>query len=281
MILGNFNLKKYNSMHLSVWADYFCEPRTLHELYEFLEFIRNSKTNWTVIGGGSNIIFRKSRFTGAILVVDTPFYPVKVRRGENEFCAFESLAKIVKETTQNGFGDLTFLYGIPGTLAGAVSGNAGTRYEWISQVVKAVELLNENKEIRVVQKYDSAYRFSELPHKGEIITKVSIDLHTVSPELIKQKLEQIRGNRKNQPSDYPVAGSVFQNPNGNSAWKLIDVAGLRGFCISAACVSKKHPNFIVNKGDALPEDVIALISTIKERVFQNSGILLKEEVKII
>ncbi|MCX7767127.1 MAG: UDP-N-acetylenolpyruvoylglucosamine reductase, partial [Candidatus Sumerlaeia bacterium] len=171
----------------------------------------------------------------------------------------------------------------PGTLGGAIRGNAGTVQSSICEYVREVTVLKVTGEVQHLNISDLqwGYRYCELDNK--IVISANLESKQTSYEETWSNLQRIKHIRANQPSLASAysAGCIFKNPPGKSAGALIDAAGLKGTSIGDAVVSEKHANFIVNKHQARPEDVVELIKLVQQRVFEHSGIWLEPEVKLI
>lgn len=281
MILGNASLKKYNTLRLESRADFFVQPKDEDELRVFIDFVNDSGTDVIVLGGGSNVVFTKERYSAAVCVLNTPFYKNELIFGENKVSAFEHLASLIKRAKALEPNNLVHFSGIPGTVGGALACNAGTKDVWFSQFVTAFDCIIPNGEKRHFTEYASGYRTAELGCPGGIITDVYLNISEISPEEEYEIKSHILNARKRQPLNMPSAGSVFKNPAGQSAGELIEKAGLKGSKIGGAMVSDMHANFIVNAGNAAPSDVTQLISLIQNKVKEQFNIQLELEVRLI
>jgi UDP-N-acetylmuramate dehydrogenase len=179
-------------------------------------------------------------------------------------------------------GRLEGLAGIPGTLGGAVAMNAGVGDRDMASVVRSVLLAGaEGSQEWPAAQLSFGYRRSELP-PGRVITEVLLQLQPAEPaELLEEIAARLQHRHRAQGVGGPNAGSVFKNPPGEMAWRLIDRAGLRGAAVGQAQVSERHCNFIVNRGGATAGEVLALIVQIQEQVERTTGVLLETEVRII
>jgi UDP-N-acetylmuramate dehydrogenase len=159
--------------------------------------------------------------------------------------------------------------------------NAGTRDGWIAQALECVEIINLRGGERTVSGKDLKYSYREQHYlkDGEMVWAATLRLKQEDPATIKSRLaEAVKRRKAAQPIEMPSCGSVFRNPDGKNAWKLIDEAGLRGLAQGGARISQKHSNFIVNEGGAKRSDVLFLIQTAKKKVYDQSGVQLQEEV---
>jgi UDP-N-acetylmuramate dehydrogenase len=191
---------------------------------------------------------------------------------------------LLRACADAGLGGIDSLSGVPGNLGGAVFMNAGTASGWIAEVLEEVEVVSLGGGERKVSGKDLAYSYREQHYLqgGELIWAATLALKQENPETIKARLaESIKKRKAAQPIELPSCGSVFRNPEGQNAWKLISDAGLRGFARGGARISAKHCNFIVNEGGATRADVLFLIQTAKEKVYAATGIRLQEEVILL
>jgi UDP-N-acetylmuramate dehydrogenase len=192
------------------------------------------------------------------------------------------LSKLVNFCTQKGFSGLEFAAGVPGTLGGAVVGNAGAWQESIGEKVLRVKVLDNEGEIKWLEQKDCQFGYRESLFKREplIILSVELLLRQESPQIIKQKVEENLNKRLSQPKE-PSAGSVFINPKPDSAGVMIEKCGLKGYQIGGAKISDQHANFIINIGEAKACDVLELIALAKKKVKQQFGLELKTEIKFL
>ena len=194
-----------------------------------------------------------------------------------------SLARLAVFAQQLGLSGLEFAHGIPGSLGGGVYMNAGAYGGEMKQVVTEVRALYGN-EVRVFSAEEAqfAYRHSAFCDNGAVVLSAKFRLTPDDPAAIKARMDDFMGRRKqSQPLEYPSAGSTFKRPTGYYAGPLIEQAGLKGFTIGGAQVSRKHAGFVINIGEATCTDVCELIRQVQEKVQAEAGVLLEPEVKII
>ncbi len=189
---------------------------------------------------------------------------------------------LVREASRLSLGGLEQLAGIPGTLGGAVAMNAGAGEQDLGRLVRTVVLAGvDGEEEWTAEQLRFDYRSSNLP-AGRVVVAVQLKLVNAEAEGLREEIKQrLLQRRRSQGVGRPNAGSVFKNPPGEQAWKLIDRAGMRGAVVGGARVSERHSNFIVNGGSARAADVLTLMGQIQDRVFRQSGISLEPEVRII
>jgi UDP-N-acetylmuramate dehydrogenase len=238
-----------------------------------------------VIGVGSNIIIKDSGFDGVIIKLGRQFNFIN----QLDTCTLQIGCgtmdiNVAKFAAQAEIAGLEFLSGIPGTIGGAIAMNAGAYGKCINDVLVSARGVNINsgKIIDIHQKeMNLAYRCN--PYASSVIfTEVILRGERGDYQKIMRNIDDIQTKRNNsQPVRSKTGGSTFRNPPGYSAWQLIDAAGCRGLKVGGAMVSDLHTNFLINTGNATAEDLITLINLIKERVYNHTGIMLEEEIKII
>lgn len=253
-------------------------PNNIDELKSLLE----SNSNFKIIGNGSNLIISES-YDGQFIKLsnfnDISFDGITLKVG----CGY-SLSKLSLECAKRGLSGLEFACGIPGSVGGAIYMNAGAYGNNISDVLKSVTILDDSLNIRVldVSELNLGYRNSIFKSNNYVILDGTFVLKEKKSNLILKEISEIMNSRRSkQPLEYPSAGSVFRNPDGYSAGRLVQKANLQGEHVGDAYVSEKHANFIVNKGCANAEDVIKLINVVKNRVKKEFDIDLVLEQEII
>lgn len=189
------------------------------------------------------------------------------------------LAVVARDYNLTG---LEFAHGIPGSLGGAVTMNAGAYDGEMSQVVSRVTYLDESGQIKITDQFDFSYRHSAFQNRRCLILEVELQLQNGDQQSIRARMEELMERRKSkQPLEWPSAGSTFKRPHGYFAAALIDQCGLKGLTVGGAQVSEKHAGFIVNKGGATCADILELMNQVKQRVYEQTGVLLEPEVKLL
>lgn len=236
------------------------------------------------LGNGSNLLVSDCGVNGFIVKMAEGF--TSLQRYEECIRAESgtSLARLALFAQEAGLTGLEFAHGIPGTVGGAVTMNAGAYGGEMAQVVKEVIYLNEAGERcrATAEECKFAYRHSAFSDGKRVILSALFELKHGNPIEIQAAMKDLMNRRKEkQPLDYPSAGSTFKRPDGYFAAALIDQCGLKGFRVGGAQVSEKHAGFIINRDAATCADILSLIRQVKERVFEQTGIVLEPEVKII
>jgi UDP-N-acetylmuramate dehydrogenase len=282
-VVADEQLKRHTSLRLGGPAALFVECATISDLALATEVLADEEVEWTVLGKGSNVLASDHGYPGAVLVLGRDFKRHSLAGDHLKSGAGVLLAALVQDAFKAGLSGLEFAVGIPGTVGGALAMNAGTRDVGIGSKVESVTLFVPGRGLVGMRGPEVAwsYRYSDLPRHGIIVETVL--RVTESDEVgIRRSMEaSLRRRKRTQPLGVPSAGSTFVNPEGESAGRLIEAAGLKGFKIGGAAVSDVHANFIVNTGEATAEDIVALIFVIKETVRELNGIELKPEVRFL
>jgi UDP-N-acetylmuramate dehydrogenase len=288
--LGIFNIKynelmsEHTSFKVGGPADIFIEPSNLGELKNALKFVKQHNIPYYVIGNGTNLLIGDKGIRGAIIKIGESFGKIEVTGEEvTAECGvlLSTLSKVVARGTLTG---LEFASGIPGYLGGAIAMNAGAYGGEMKDVVEWVEVLDSNLELH---RYTNAemefvYRKSIVEPRNLIVIRCKMKLKKGNQEEINSIMADLNQKRKTkQPLHLPSAGSTFKRPPGYYAGKLIEDAGLRGFSLGGAQVSELHCGFVVNKGNATARDVYDLIKHVQETVFNQFGIHVETEVKML
>ncbi len=278
----NIDLKNYNTYKIGGIAKYLIKPKSVFDLKIIFDDLKNKNIPYLLLGGGSNVILPDTDFNGAIIKLDN-LDEVIFKDG---FCyagAGINLNKLIKTCIDNGYVNLAKLYGIPGSLGGAVRGNAGCNNDEIFNHIISV-LVYDDGILKFINKDNINYGYRETSFKKNnmiilgVILKIELGDANKAFEYIK---EIFKDRISKQPLEYPNAGSVFKNPEGTSAGKLIDECGLKDLSVGGAKVSNKHANFIINYEFAKSSDIIKLIEEIKKEVKIKKNIDLELEQVII
>jgi UDP-N-acetylmuramate dehydrogenase len=268
-------------------ADALVRPRSPEALVALLRRLRAEGLPLTVLGGGANTLVGDGGVRGVTLRLPGDLFTEGVELAAEEgrltLGAGAAIVRLPNLMRTHALVGAEFLAGIPGTLGGAVTMNAGTKNGEAFRVVEAVELATaEGLGWLPRSAIPHAYRHAELP-AGSVVTRVRFCLRRADPEALaasKAAMDADLGYRKRtQPLSQPNFGSVFTNPAGDHAGRLIEAAGLKGHVIGRAQVSTLHANWIVNLGGASARDILSLLTLMQTRVRETSGVELKPEVK--
>ena len=278
------SLKHYNTYKLDILVNYLVFVKSKEELIKLVKFLKETKEKFLVLGNGSNVIFKNKVYDGVIIKLDK-LNKYIIKDDMIEAGAGCSLIKLATSTALMGLSGLEFASGIPGEIGASVAMNAGAYTHSLSEVVESVEVLTPDNEIVTMTNSECSfgYRESFFKHNRDyIIISCKCNLMVGKKEEILELISNRRIRRiKSQPLKYPSAGSVFRNPEGMYAGKLIEDCGLKGYKLGGAMVSLKHANFIVNFKNATGQDIVDLINKIRRLVKEKYNVELVLEQIII
>jgi UDP-N-acetylmuramate dehydrogenase len=257
---------------------------SLEGLQEMVGYLKREGIPYLVVGRGSNLLVGDEGFKGVVILLNGGLASIEAYTA-GELCvkagAGIALNTVVNFCAERGLSGLEFLAGIPGTLGGGVAMNVGAWGKEIKDVITEITILTEEGAVRSISGGDLRfqYRGLDLP-VGGIILNVSLCLDRASSTK-KRVISYMDDRKKRQPMDIRSAGSVFKNPEGDYAGRLIEAAGLKGKRIGGAMISTKHANFIVNTGGASAADILALMDLAKETVREMFKVELTPEIRIV
>ncbi len=283
LCLMNEYLKKHTTYGIGGPADLMIFPKSKQDLIKVVEIINENKIQLTILGSGSNVLVSDNGIRGAVISLKNSLKQIEVDDNILYAECGTMLGKIVKHAVKNNLIGLENLNGVPGTLGGALIMNAGAWGGEISENLIHVEVINSKSEIQKIQKKDLnfSYRQSSF-NKDDILLSAKFNLKKADKDIIKENfIEAQSGRKKSQPLNKRSAGSLFKNPKNNSAGKLLDEAGLKGFSIGDAKISEKHANFFINDGDASSRDMLMLIKKAHKEVKDKFNVNLTLEVKLM
>ena len=277
-------LRHHTTFKIGGPADLFVEPTTMAELSFALRTIHEFDVPVTIIGCGSNILVKDGGIRGA--VVSVRHMTQIMDCNDNVLCIGSGyMLKDASEFAwENGLTGLEFAIGIPGTLGGAVFMNAGAYDGEMSHVVTAVRAVDFQGNIKEydVSHLDFGYRHSVFHDNHEVIGEVIMTLKAGDKNVIKARMDELTEKRESkQPLEFASAGSTFKRPPGYFAGTLIEQTGLKGLSVGDAQVSHKHAGFVINTGSASAKDVLDLIAEVQRRVYDQHGVHLEPEVRMI
>ncbi|MDQ5983644.1 MAG: UDP-N-acetylenolpyruvoylglucosamine reductase [Eubacteriales bacterium SKADARSKE-1] len=285
IVLKDEPMSNHTSFKIGGPADLFIEINTEAALLETIKILNEFSILFFLLGNGSNLLVRDVGFKGAVLKLSKNFKNIRLTERKKIICgAGISLSKLCLFAENNALSGAEFLWGIPGTVGGAVFMNAGAYGREIKDIiVSSVHITKQGEKVELNKnQMDLSYRHSIYSKTKDIITSVEFELVESNQLHIREIMDNLIKQRKSkQPLDYPSAGSVFKRPSGNFVGTLIEECGLKGKTIGDAKVSEKHGGFIVNLGNATCQNVLDLIELIKSTVFEKTGILLEPEIKVL
>ena len=284
----NESMAEHTSFRIGGPADYYVVPEDSATLASGIALCRQREIPFFILGNGTNLLVGDKGFRGVIfhlyktmdsitcLEEDGVMY---VRAGAGAL-----LSKVGKVVAEKGYADFEFATGIPGSVGGAIMMNAGAYDGEIGDFLQYAIVLDENgsEQKLTLEDMDFGYRHSSVMDRGYIVLEACLKFEKGDRDAILQRVEELLAKRKkSQPLDYPSAGSTFKRPEGYFAGKLIQDAGLKGFTVGGAQVSEKHAGFVINTGGATAADVRELIRQVQEKVFEQSGVMMEPEVRMI
>jgi UDP-N-acetylmuramate dehydrogenase len=264
-------------------AAYFASPRRLEELVALLKRCRDEGIAFKILGGGSNVLVRDEGVAALVVHLESPFFAdVTVRDHIVEAGAAVPLTALISHSARAGLAGLEILTGIPGTVGGALRGNAGGRQGAIGQFVRRATVLDPADEIQIRERDDLSFADRDSNLDEPVILSAEFELEPEDPESVVRRMRRIWIIKKeNQPYGHQLSGCIFKNPSpGVSAGALIDQAGLKGARYGGAEVSERHANFIVAQPGAKAADVLQLIDRIRQRVWQQFGYELELQIQV-
>jgi UDP-N-acetylmuramate dehydrogenase len=273
-------MARHTTFRIGGPAALLCTLDSVHDVTAAFRILTDEAVPWTIVGRGSNLLVADGGYPGAVLVLGREFKRHVVEGDLLRAGAASVVAHLVQDAFGRGLTGLSWAVGIPGTLGGALAMNAGTRDGSVGSTVDTVTICSAEEGLMLVRGSDVAweYRRSGLAGRG-IILEAALRVSSGDPARIRAAMERLLKERKvSQPFGSPSAGSVFMNPEGMSAGRLIEAAGLKGARRGGAVVSEVHANFIVNEGGATAADVMRTIQT---KVKANTGVSLRPEIRFL
>ncbi len=276
-------MKNHTSFKVGGPVDILVTPESYDEIVNVIKLCNEEDMTYYIIGRGSNLIVRDGGFRGMVIKL-TKLDKIKV---EDERLIVQSgvdLCKVSEAALENSLKGFEFACGIPGTVGGAVTMNAGAYNGEISQVIESALVVDKYGKLITLNKeeLELGYRMSAIQKYGYTVLEVTFKLVKGEYSSIKERIDDLTKKREDkQPLEYPSAGSTFKRPEGHYTGKLIEESKLKGFSIGGAQVSEKHAGFIINKGDATAKDILDLIAYIQNTIKSNFDVELHPEVRII
>jgi UDP-N-acetylmuramate dehydrogenase len=263
-------------------AQYLVRPRNVDELRDVVRTCHDEQIPVRVLGGGSNVLVRDEGVSGAVLqLVDESFGEISIEGPTVRAGAGALLSRLISESVKAELAGLETLSGIPGTVGGALRGNAGGRAGDIGQFVDSITVMNAKGEISTRNGDELWFGYRESNIDELMILDGTLKLQPGDSEEITRRMRKLWIMKKaTQPLSFQSAGCIFKNPRGLSAGALIEQAGLKGIRVGAAEISDRHANFIVTNPGAKSDDVLRLIDLIRSKVSEQFGVDLELEIKI-
>lgn len=285
-------LSKHTYYKIGGPADVYLSPQSLSDLVLIKKGLSLHPVPFFILGAGSNLLVSDSGFRGLIIRTTSLNKKIEEIKNYSKLILGSSvmISTLLRSAAQNGWAGLEFLAGVPGTVGGVATMNAGTHLGETKSALQSVTLFSFDQSLgeecftREVGECDFEYRKNLFLKKNEIIYETIWQLGYDDPSKVKEIIQGTLKRRKDsQPVDLPSCGSVFKNPysSGFRSWEVMDKLGLRGYKKGEAQFSEKHPNFIVNHGGAQASDVKFLIDLAKTKALSELNVILEEEVKFL
>lgn len=276
-------MKDHTSFKVGGPVDIMVTPHDYEQVRKIMELCKEEEIPYYILGFGSNLLIRDKGIRGIVIKL-TNLNSIRV---EGEKIIAESGASLIeasKTALSESLTGLEFACGIPGSVGGAATMNAGAYDGDVSKVIESILVIDDKGTIRRLHgdEFEYGYRMSSILKYGYIVLEVVFALKKGDYEKIKHRMDELTFRREDkQPLEYPSAGSTFKRPEGYFTGKLIEDCMLKGTCIGGAQVSEKHAGFIINKGSASAKDILDLIEHIQKIVHEKYGVQLHTEVRIL
>ena len=281
LIHRNVELSEYTSLKIGGPAEYFASPNSFEDLTRVMAFAKVLDLPWFILGNGTNMLVPDEGFRGLVIHLGRNFGAIRIEENRLQAQAGAGLGETMGYLRHQGFHDFDGLIGIPGTVGGAITMNAGIPEFAISDRVLSVTALTGDGALIKLDYEDCefGYRSSRFQNSGWIIVSAEFELGMDERFDLKDLMDR---RRDRQPLRWPSPGCVFKNPPGTpgAGW-LIEQAGLKGMIYGGAMISSVHGNFIVNRGSATAADVQGLIDFAREKVYKEFGVELQLEVAVV
>lgn len=284
-IIKNADMAEFTSFRAGGHAKELIMVNSAEELKSVLDDLKQRDEKHMLIGNGSNILFKDQGYSGTVVKLGGSFEDITVKDDALICGGAALLSKVARAALDSSLTGFEFAAGIPGSVGGAMFMNAGAYGGEMKDIVKCVNLMSKDgSEVYTLScdEMDFGYRHSRLEESGEIVLSVEYKLQKGDVTEIKDKMNELMKKRNDkQPVNFPSAGSFFKRPEGDFAGRLVEAAGLRGLSVGGAQVSEKHCGFVINKGGATADDIIALMHLVQNTVNDKFQVMLEPEVRII
>lgn len=282
-ILKNEPMSQHTSFRVGGPAELFLKPEA-GQIGDIIYLCRQNGMPYVVLGNGSNILVADSGIAGVVIEIGNNLSNISINRNKIIVGAGATLSNCAQAAAKKGLSGMEELAGIPGSIGGAVTMNAGAYGGEIKNILSSAKVINQQGEMQMltVEELQLGYRTSVIQQNHFIVVEAEFELHEGEEGQIRQKMKELSQRRiDKQPLDYPSAGSTFKRPLNHFAGKLIMDAGLAGFRVGGAMVSKKHCGFVINYDHATATDIMNLIQLVQQKVYDQFQIWLEPEVRII
>ena len=277
----NAPLKQYSSMRVGGECDILVKPNGEIMLSELLRICKENNIPFFVLGKGSNVVFSDRGFHGVIIHIGSEMGGITAEENRITAGAGAALNAVCKTALENSLSGAENLYGIPGSVGGALFMNAGAFGGEMKDIAVSCRYIDENNRLCEMgaEYMDLSYRHSVFSERKCVITSVTMRFKKGDKAAIKARMDEVMQRRKDkQPLEFPSCGSTFKRPENGFAAALIQECGLKGFQRGGAQVSEKHSGFVINKGGATSDDIMSLVEHIKRTVREEKGVSLECEI---
>ena len=283
MILFDVFMSQFTSLGIGGPADALAFPEDEKDLGVLVSMAQRRNIPYYVIGRGTNLLIRERGIRGLVMNLSSGFGKISNAGKRISAGAGILLTEMIRFAMEQGLSGLSPLYGVPGTVGGGLAMNAGAWGADVGQRAESIAVMNRDGRVRRLSRETLAFGYRRLDlEEGSIILEGTFLLEPQSPEKTREEITHYQKKRQQtQPLQFPSAGSIFKNPSGFSAGKIIEEVGLKGRGVGGAEISVIHGNFIINTGGATADHVLELVHLIQDRVHRERGITLEPEVRII
>ncbi len=284
VVLYHEPMAKHTTWRIGGPADILAIPEKISEIAKLLHLAISNGIPYFVLGRGSNLLVRDGGIRGLVIKLGESYSGYVIDGNELTVNSGRTIVSTANVAMKNGLSGLEFATGIPGSVGGAVVMNAGAHGNEMKDILQSVQVLTPSGEVesRSAKELNFHYRTSALRDSGEVVLSARFSLAKGNTEEMLAKVKGWSQRRQaTQPLSFPSCGSVFRNPLGDHAARLIEAAGLKGTRIGGAMISDLHANFIVNVGHASANDVMALMEYAKQQVLLQFGVELMPEVRLV
>ncbi len=275
-------LADYTWLRVGGPAEYFAQPRSVDELRGLVQRCRAEDVPVRLLGGGSNLLVRDEGVPGMVVQLSHPaFREIRIEKHRAVAGGGARLGQVISSSVREGLAGLENLIGIPGTVGGALHGNAGARGGDVGQWTRRAMVMTRSGEIFHRERDDLVFSYRQSSLDELVILEAEFDLEPDDPAQLTKRMQKLWIVKKaSQPMSHQSAGCVFKNPRGMSAAMLIEQAGLKSTRIGGAEVSSQHANFIITEPGATAQDVLRLIDLMRSRVAERLGVEMETELDI-
>lgn len=284
-VFANEPMWRHTSFRIGGPADVLVVPEDISDLMTLIKSLSDLQTSFHIMGAGTNLLVKDQGIRGVVVkIASTLSHINRLGDGILRCGAGALLPSVCRNAAAMGLAGLEFAGGIPGTVGGAVAMNAAAFGGVMADLVDTAEVITyDGRQIRLDREnLDPGTKTTRILAEPLILTEVDFALRRDQPERVQERMQKYLKERTyRQPLSLPSAGCAFKNPTGKGAGRFIDAAGLKGFKVGSAEVSRLHANFIVNNGGATCEDVISLMKHVQEVVYSKFQVMLEPEVRIL